>query len=133
MEHVEPVSRVKDLGHQPPLRILDAQDARVDEDFEPDFIELTNTENVGLELQDEVDPGEDPMLPASATEDHSATSFDAHHRGHQSYDWWPQYSHMICGPDIDNPSRGVDNNSFFPDLREHALLHDMDCGSPRSH
>jgi hypothetical protein len=140
VEHIKSAWRARDLGHQSPLCILDAQDAGIDEDLEPNFIELTNTEDVSLELGNEIDFGEDSVLPASAAEDDSVTSFDAHHRpviesdcstdvGVELRKGTTGTSHVVGGPGVDHPSRGVGCSSLFTNLSEHLLLHRVDCGS----
>jgi hypothetical protein len=79
VEHVEPVRHAQNLRDHLRLCVSNCQHTIFDSSFIPDFVELSDAEDVGLELGDEIYAGEDSVFSALAAEDDGPAPFDAHH------------------------------------------------------
>jgi hypothetical protein len=113
--------------------ILDAHSSLFNENLVPNLVELTNAENVRLELGDEVDAQE-------CVEDDGPTSFDADHRaivephgaphtGVEVREDFMNPGHVLCSFGVDDPPGRV--HRFTPPPICANTFYSTRCKAPR--
>jgi hypothetical protein len=78
IQNVQTICRSQDLGEQAALNIFDLHDSSLDYCLEPNLVKLTNIDDVGGQLWDEVNTGERTVLIVLTAEQHNYHPFNPH-------------------------------------------------------